>query len=99
MASVVRHGSPALCALLSCKGRCGMQPWVELLQRDLGTLKGAFASKLADLGDPIADAQKWCLFVQSFPNAWNTIVGNLFFSESPFDAADAPNPLFFKVTG
>jgi len=76
--------------------RCGAQPWVELLQKDLSTLRSAYASKLADLGDPIADAQKWCLFAQSFPKEWCAIVGNLLFRPSPYDAASAPNlPLFY----
>ena len=86
--SVLSSPAVSLRALLSvCVGPESRRlPWSQLILSDLRSLKLFYHSKLAELGDPLVDGQKWQALILDYPSQWKELVKGFRFSSSILDA-------------
>ena len=54
-------------------------PWVEMIECDLCVLQGSYGARVAEFGDPDADADRWQVFIRSHPKEWKLLVDGLHF--------------------
>jgi hypothetical protein len=92
LSSVLRSEIGSLNALLRSTSSCAdatKLPWVTLVISDLRVLRSCMGDKLAELGDPVADAAKWFTFICDYPSAWKSMLHQLHLTSLPIDAQRA----------
>lgn len=90
LAAVLRAPSPPLRCLLAVRGPRGERlPWVDLVVQDMVALREFYPTKLAELGDPTVQWDRWRSFICGHPQAWKTFVKSFLYHDSVLDRPDA----------
>ena len=90
LAAVLRAPSSSLRCLLAARGSRGEKlPWVDLVVQDMVALREFYPTKLAELGDPTAQWERWRAFICDHPHAWKTLVKGFVYHASVLDRACA----------